>query len=221
MQKNKAAHLAARALKAAGGLLVFAFGVYLTIRASIGLAPWDVLATGVSERTPLSYGDATLLISVLILLIDVCLREHIGLGMILDALIVGKAVDLYTFLNLVPKQESLLAGAAMMAGGFFIMAFGQWVYMSAGLGCGPRDSLLVALGKRVRKVPIGVVAFALQGAALLAGWLLGGPVGVGTVLSVAGTGAAMQLVFRIVRFEPRDVRHEGLVDTFKGLRGNV
>lgn len=92
------------------------------------------------------------------------------------------------------------------------MAAGQWIYMSAGLCCGPRDSLLVALGRRLPRLPIGLVANALQALVCAAGWLLGGPVGLGTLLSVFGIGAAMQLVFALVRFEPRQVRHESLKD---------
>lgn len=115
--------------------------------------------------------------------------------------------------GLVPELESLPAGVALMAAGLLILALGQYFYMSAGLGCGPRDALLVGLGKRLARLPIGVVTSLLLGAVLLAGWALGAPIGVGTVLAVFGEGAALQLVCRLMHFEPRSVTHLGLAET--------
>jgi uncharacterized membrane protein YczE len=89
--------------------------------------------------------------------------------------------------------------------------------MRSGLGCGPRDSLLVALGKRARRVPIGAVNLALLLAVVSGAWLLGGPIGIGTVVTVGLQGVAMQLVFRLVRFEPRSVAHEDLLHTARLL----
>ena len=85
--------------------------------------------------------------------------------------------------------------------------------MDAAQGCGPLDSLLIALGKRFHKTPIGVVQTALVGIALLIGWLLGGPVGIGTVISVFGMGTALQIVCKILHFEPRDVVHKNVFET--------
>ena len=207
-----------RLLLTALGLFVFSVGEYLTIRANIGLSPWSCLSMGASGHLPLSYGTTHVCISLLIVVIDLLLGERIGFGTILDALEVGVCVDLLTALNLVPEMNSLPGGIAVMCAGLLIMAFGQFIYMKQGLGCGPRDSLVVGLGRRVPKVPIGAVEVAVLALALLAGWALGGPVGVGTVLSAFGVGIAMQLVFRLLRFEPRSVTHEHMLQTLKGLR---
>ncbi|MBQ9331538.1 MAG: hypothetical protein IJS11_01240, partial [Oscillospiraceae bacterium] len=83
--------------------------------------------------------------------------------------------------------------------------------------CGPRDALLVGLGKRLPKVPIGLVEVGLWAVVVLVGWLLGGPVGIGTLVSVLGAGLVMQLVCRIVRFEPRDVRHRDVIEVLRIL----
>ncbi|MDO5106965.1 MAG: hypothetical protein Q4D39_01680, partial [Coriobacteriaceae bacterium] len=80
----------------------------------------------------------------------------------------------------------------------------------AGLGCGPRDALLVGLGRRLPHVPIGVVEIGLWSTVTLAGWLLGGPVGLGTLVAALGAGAVMQVVYDLIGFEPRDVTHRGL-----------
>ena len=98
------------------------------------------------------------------------------------------------------------------------MALGMWIYMSAEQCCGPRDSLLVGLGKRMPKVPIGIVEVILWAVVLLIGWLLGGPVGIGTLLSTFGAGPVMQLVYNLIRFEPRELKHKDVITVLKMLR---
>ncbi|MBQ9091268.1 MAG: hypothetical protein IJY52_03240 [Anaerotignum sp.] len=200
-------------LKSAFGLFIFSVGVYLTIQANIGLAPWDCLSMGVSARVGYSYGIVHTAISIIILLIDVLLKEKIGYGTILDALLVGNYVDLIAWLDLLPVSESVPVSCVMVIVGLFIMGYGQYFYMDAAQGCGPRDSLLIALGKRFPRTPIGVVQTVMVGIALLIGWLLGGPVGIGTVISVFGMGTALQIVCKIMRFEPRDVVHKNVLET--------
>ena len=195
-------------LKSAFGLFIFSIGVYLTIQANIGLAPWDCLSMGASYRVGMSYGIVHTIISIIIVLIDVLLKEKIGYGTILDALLVGNYVDLIDHFITLPDFNSLPIRIVMVCVGLLIMGYGQVFYMDAAQGCGPRDSLLVALGKRFPHTPIGIVQTGMVGIALLIGWLLGGPVGIGTVISVFGLGTALQIVCKIMHFEPRDVVHK-------------
>ena len=97
------------------------------------------------------------------------------------------------------------------------MAVGMWIYMSAEQCCGPRDSLLVGLGKRLPRLPIGFVEIILWAAVTLAGWLLGGPVGIGTLISTFGAGLVMQLVYSIIRFEPRKLIHRDVIEITRTL----
>ena len=106
-----------------------------------------------------------------------------------------------------------------MLAGFVFMAFGMLMYMKAAQCCGPRDSLLVGLGKRLPKIPIGVVEILLWAAVLLFGWLLGGPVGIGTLISTFGAGAVMQAVYSLVHFEPRNIRHRDVIEVTRELAG--
>ena len=200
-------------LKSALGLFIFSIGVYLTIQANIGLAPWDCLSMGVSARVGYSYGIVHTVISIIILIIDILLKEKIGYGTILDALLVGNYVDWIGYLKLVPVSDNVAVSCAMVIIGLLIMGYGQYFYMAAAQGCGPRDSLLIALGKRFPRTPIGVVQTFMVGIALLIGWLLGGPVGIGTIISVFGMGSALQLVCKIMHFEPRDVVHKNVLET--------
>ncbi len=202
-------------LLAAVSLFINGFGIYLTIRANIGAAPWDVLNLGVSKTIGISYGSASIAIALTILLIDILLREPIGLAMFIDAVVVGKSVDFFNRLGLVPQASSLLTAIPMMVAGLFIIAYTQYGYMLASLGCGPRDTLLVGLAKRVNKIPIGAVSILLLGTATFIGWLLGGQVGIGTLICAFGAGPIMQIAFQSVHFDATRIRHQQLKDSFR------
>ena len=204
-------------LQIAAGLLVFAFGVHLTIYANIGLAPWDCLGMGISYHTPLSYGISMTVVALLVLGVDLLLKERIGYGTIIDALLTGNFVQMFNDFNPLPENHSLWIGIAAIFVGFVFMALGMYIYMKAGQCCGPRDALLVGIGKRFPRVPIGYVQIAMWAVVLLAGWLLGGPVGIGTLISTFGAGAVMQAVYNIIRFEPRDVKHRSVVEITHAL----
>ena len=199
------------------GLIIFALGVHLTIRADLGVAPWDCLGLGISYHTPMNYGISMTLMAIIILIIDILLKEKIGYGTIIDTLLTGNLVQLFNTLDRFPKTKSIWAGLLIIIAGLTLMAIGQYFYMKAAQCCGPRDALLVALGKRMKKLPIGFVQILIWGTVLLLGWLLGGPVGIGTVVSTFGSGIVMQIVYTIIKFEPRKVEHQSVVTTTKIL----
>ena len=197
-------------LLAAGSLFVNGFGIYLTIQANLGAAPWDVLNLGISKTLGILYGNASVAVSLTILTIDILMKEPVGIAMFIDAFVVGKSVDFFNWLGLVPACRSPYAGVPVMLLGLVILAYTQYTYMLAALGCGPRGTLLVGLAKRMKPVPIGAVSSALLGSATLIGWLLGGPVGVGTLICAFAAGPIMQLAFRTVRFDATQVKHQRL-----------
>ena len=200
------------------GLVVFSFGVHLTIYANIGLAPWDCLGMGIAKHTPFNYGISMTLMAITILMIDIALKERIGFGTIIDALLTGNLVQGFNTLNRFPENRNIFLGICIMLVGFVFMALGMWIYMSAQQCCGPRDALLVGLGKRMPKIPIGIVEILLWSVVLLTGFLLGGPVGIGTLISTFGAGIVMQLVYSIIRFEPRNLTHRDVLTVAKALR---
>ena len=198
------------------GLMVFSIGVHFTIFANIGLAAWDCLGMGIALHTPLNYGLSMTAVSVVLLCLDVAMKEKIGCGTVIDALLTGNLVQLCNDLNPFPENHSLPVGLLLMFAGFAVMAVGMWIYMSAAQGCGPRDSLLVGLGKRLPQLPIGAVEMMIRAVVLLVGWLLGGPVGIGTVIGTFAAGTVMEIVYRIIRFEPRNIVHQSVAETFSG-----
>ena len=206
-------------LEIAAGILIFALGVHFTIYANIGLAPWDCLGMGIAAHTPLNYGLAMTVMAVIILGVDLLLKERIGYGTVIDALLSGNFVQMFNDLNPLPENHSVPLGIVLMLAGFVFMALGMWIYMAAAQCCGPRDSLLVGLGKRLPRVPIGFVEILMWAVVLLIGWGLGGPVGIGTLISTFGAGLVMQLVYSLVHFEPRKVRHRDIMEITKLLIG--
>ncbi len=202
-------------IQIAAGLCVFAFGVHLTIFANIGLAPWDCFGMGISYHTRMNYGVSMTLMAVVILFIDLLLRERIGYGTIIDALITGNLVQMFNNLNPLPENRNVWIGLGIMTIGFVFMALGMRIYMSAAQCCGPRDSLLVGLGKRMPGISIGLVEVLLWAAVLLAGVSLGGPVGIGTLYSTLGAGTVMHLVYSALKFEPREIRHRDVLEVTK------
>ena len=106
----------------AAGLLVFSLGVHLTIYANIGLAPWDCLGMGVARHTPLNYGLSMTAMAVAILLIDLALKERIGFGTIIDALLTGNFVQLFNDLNPLPENHSLWLGIVIMLIGIGLLS---------------------------------------------------------------------------------------------------
>lgn len=201
-------------LLASLGLFLFGFGVWLTIRADLGTAPWDVFCLGLSKTLGILYGNASIAMSVILLLIDILMKESIGIGLILDAILVGKTVDLLNALNLFQTPSSLVLRILMLLLGITIEVYSQYFYMKAALGCGPRDTLLVGL-KRHLPLPIGPINMILLATVTLIGWLLGGPVGIGTLICAFCTGPAMQFAFRSVRFDPTTVLHQTIPETLK------
>lgn len=206
-------------LQAVAALFVNGFGVYLTMHADIGAGPWDVFNLGISKTLGILYGTASISVSFAILIIDVLLKEPIGIAMFIDSLVVGKSVDLFEFLNIVPKPGTLPGAVIMQLAGLTIMGYTQFFYMRAALGCGPRDTLLVGLKKRLKRIPIGVVSILLLGTATLAGFLLGGPVGIGTLICAFLCGPIMQFAFRSVKFDATKIGHQRLRESGRVLFG--
>jgi len=197
------------------GLFVFATGMFLAIQANVGVAAWESFALGISNTFGLTYGRATVGIGAAILIIDVILKEKIGVGTILNALGVGLVIDFEQSLDIVPQPENFVLGVIMLLCALVVQCTGSYIYISSGFGAGPRDALMIALFKRLPKVPIGGVRGMIECTVLLLGWLLGAKIGLGTVIAVFGVSFILQGVFNFFRFDARKVVHESIIDSVK------
>ena len=210
VSNNSPQNIIINSLVSALSLVLFGFGVYLTITADIGAGPWDVLNLGLSKTFHCQYGTASICVALSILAVDILIKEPIGISMILDSVLVGKSVDLFNYLDLVQSPTSLPLAVLLLFSGLIIMCISQYYYMSAALGCGPRDSFLVGLSRHIRFIPIGMINIIILVCATLSGFLLGGKVGIGTLISAVCTGPIMQLVFYVMGFDATRVHHQNL-----------
>jgi uncharacterized membrane protein YczE len=175
------------------GLWLFGTGEALIVAAKLGNSPWTVLAQGVSKHTPLSIGAATFAISVLVLLCWIPLREWPGLGTVLNAVVIGVAID--TTLALLPSLDSHVARWAALLGGIAVVGLGSGLYLTAALGPGPRDGLMTGLHARYGW-PLAAVRTGIELTAVTLGFLLGGRVGVGSLLFAVLIGHAVSFGVR-------------------------
>ena len=200
-------------------LMFNGLGVACTMAADIGVGPWEVLTVGLSKSLGILYGNVSIAVSVVVIALDLAMREPLGLAMLLEAVTVGKTVDLIQYLGFLHKPKTLVGSIALLLAGLAVIGYAQFFYMSSALGCGSKDALLVGLKRRIPKIPIGVVCIALLCVVTFAGWLMGGPVGIGTVLFAVFCGPAMQLAFRTFGAEPTAVKHQNFLQSLRVLTG--
>lgn len=177
------------------GLGLYGAAIALMLRAHIGVGPWDVLSQGVAGVTGLPFGVVTNGIGVLLLLAWWPLRQRPGIGTLANVLLVGSSAQVV--LDLTRPVDGLVAQALLLLGGMVLLAVATAVYVGAGLGAGPRDGLMLGLHRRLG-LPIQVARALVEGTALLAGWLLGGNVGIGTVVFAVGVGPLCALAIRLL-----------------------
>lgn len=177
------------------GLFIFGLGDAMIISAGLGNAPWSVLAQGVGSKLGISIGSATLLISLIVLSFWIPLRERPGLGTLMNILIVAIAIDIG--LAIFPEESNLFVELALIVLGTFLVGAGSSLYITCGLGPGPRDGWMTALHYRTG-VPVGKVRLGIELTALALGWFLGGSVGVGTVIFALLIGYAVAFSFGVV-----------------------
>jgi uncharacterized membrane protein YczE len=160
------------------GLLLIGFSISISVRAELGVAPWDVLHQGLAKATNISIGVVVVLVGFVVLLAWIPLRQHFGIGTILNALSVGLIANLG--LAWIPEQHALVSRIPLLALAILGFGLGGGLYIGCGLGPGPRDGLMTAITARGYR--LWIVRTVIECSALVVGFLLGGHVGVGTVI---------------------------------------
>jgi uncharacterized protein len=207
----------ARVARLLVGTSLFALGIVMTMRANLGFAPWEVFHSGVGHVVGLTIGTVSIITSLIIVSIDLLIGEKLGIGTLVNMVLMGVLIDAFQAWRVVPRMGTLGGQAALLGAGLFTIAFGSYFYISSGFGAGPRDSLMVGIRRRTG-LPVGLCRGALELGVVVAGWLLGGPVGCGTVVAAFGIGFCIQAVFSLMRFDAASVRHETMDATLASLR---
>jgi uncharacterized membrane protein YczE len=171
------------------GLLLYGVSLGLMVRGDLGVAPWDVLHLGIVEHTGLSLGTVLVVISFVVLLLWIPLREKPGIGTIANAVLIGPATD--ATLAVVDRPDALVWRLVLMLGGVALCAVATAMYIGAQFGRGPRDGLMTGLLRRTG-LSLRLVRTSLEVSVVVVGLLLGGPLGAGTVVFALTIGPLTQ-----------------------------
>ena len=201
-QQLHAGRTVRRLVQLYAGLALYGWSMAMMLRGGLGLAPWDVLNEGLATRLPLSYGEITMVIGVLVLLLWIPLRQWPGLGTVSNVVVIGITVDVG--LAVLPAPEPLAARMALMVGGVVLNGLAGAAYVGSWFGAGPRDGLMTGLVTRTGR-SVRLVRTSIEVVVLALGWLLGGTVGIGTVLYAVGIGPLVQFFLPWVAVRLPDV----------------
>ncbi|AFS77837.1 hypothetical protein DUF161 [Gottschalkia acidurici 9a] len=199
------------------GLFLCALGIVMTINANLGLAPWDVFHKGISNILGTTIGQSNIIIGVFIVILDSLLGEKIGWGTLCNMFFVGIFMDFITSTSLISVMDTFTQGVIMILVGMFISGVASYLYISSGMGAGPRDGLMVALVKKTNK-SVRFVRNSIEISVLTVGYVLGGFAGIGTLIISLGMGYFVQLAFKIFKFDVKKVKHRLIVDDIKALK---
>lgn len=200
--------LVARLPRLVFGLVLFGVGAAMMVLARLGLSPWEVMAQGISFNTGIPIGTVGILIGIVVLLLWIPLKEKLGIGTILNVFIIGIVIDLTLWMA--PEiVENLSVRWILLIGGILLVGIGSGFYIGAGLGPGPRDGLMTGIARR--GVNIGFARFAIEITVLVIGWLLGGTVGIGTVLFAFGMGPLIAIFLPRLMVGPLEAENKKAV----------
>ncbi|GAA4664650.1 MULTISPECIES: YczE/YyaS/YitT family protein [Amycolatopsis] len=187
-----------------GGLVLYGASMAMMTRAGLGLDPWDVLHDGLTRITGLTFGTVVAIASVAVLLLWLPLRQRPGIGTVLNVVVISVTVDLVR--AVLPPQHALGWQIPLLVGGIVLNGLATAAYVGTRLGPGPRDGLMTGLSTRTG-LSVRVARTAIEVAVLVTGWLLGGSVGVGTVLYAVAIGPLTQAFLPLVAWRYRESRN--------------
>ena len=187
----RAGHLLRRLPQLYVGLVLYGVSLAMMVRGALGLAPWDVLHSGFVRHVPMTLGQAVVLFSFVVLVLWIPLREMPGLGTISNAVVVGLSAD--ATLAVLDRPDAIAGRLGLMVGGVVLCGLASALYIGAQLGRGPRDGLMTGLARRTG-LSLRLVRTGLEVAVVVIGLLLGGVLGVGTVVYALAIGPLTQLM---------------------------
>lgn len=181
------------------GLFLFSLGIVANLQSNLGMMPWGVLDVGLAKVTPLTIGQASILIGLLVIFIGYLLGFTPGLGTLANMFFIGYFIDLIMWWNLIPMQTEPLGQLMLLLLSIMILGLATLFYLRVRLGAGPRDGLMLGLVKKLDK-PVAYIRASIEITVLVLGFLMGGPVGVGTLVTALTVGYSVQFFFKLGHF---------------------
>ena len=206
----------ARLLWLVAGVAVSALGITMMLRANVGLEPWSVLQQGLAQTAGITYGTASMIVGAAAIGTAMLCGESFGIGTVVDIVLCAVCIDGLLWLNWIPQMHSLPSGIPMLLAGMELLAIGTWMYMKGALGAGPRDALMVALARKTGR-SVGLCRASVEIVVIIAGFLLGGQVGIGTVIAAFGLGSLFNLNFHLLHFRAAELHQENIAETLRRL----
>ncbi len=206
----------ARLLWLVAGVAVSALGITMMLRANVGLEPWSVLQQGLAQTAGITYGTASMIVGAAAIGTAMLCGESFGIGTVVDIVLCAVCIDGLLWLNWIPQMHSLPSGIPMLLAGMELLAIGTWMYMKSALGAGPRDALMVALARKTGR-SVGLCRASVEIVVIIAGFLLGGQVGIGTVIAAFGLGSLFNLNFHLLHFRAAELHQENIAETLRRL----
>lgn len=194
-------------LRLLAGLTIFSFGIVATIIPALGNAPWDTFHQGLTQILGITFGQASILVGIIIVVITFFMEEPLGIGTVLNVVVIGLIVDVILQNHWIPYYPNLVYRVVLLFAGMLIIGIASWLYIGAGFGAGPRDGLMLTLMRKTG-LSVSVSRIIVEVSAALIGFLLGGPLGIGTVLIFIFLGPIIGLWFRLVHFDTNSVEHK-------------
>lgn len=204
------------------GIILYSFGIVMTIVPALGLSPWDSFHQGFSTVFGVTFGQASILIGLIVLVITFFMGEPIGFGTLVNVVGIGWGIDLLFRTEAIPPMPNFFLRVAMLMFGLIIICVATWLYIGAGMGAGPRDGLMLTL-VRITPLRLSVIRTLIEVSVAVLGFLMGGQLGLGTVLIFSTIGFLMDWWFQLVGFDPNDVAHRtfSVDDVKKALRSRA
>jgi uncharacterized protein len=199
------------------GVILCGSSTVFMLNSNLGLLPWDVFHQGISNITKMTIGQANIAVSFAIILLSLALGEKVGIGTIVNIIVIGKIIDVINYMNIIPVSDNIFTGIVMLIIGMLVMGYGCYLYMGCGLGCGPRDSLMIGLSKKINK-PVKMIKTIIEVTALIIGIILGGKFGIGTVISALGVGVFMQIIFKLNHFDAVQIKQKSVIESFYDIK---
>ena len=196
------------------GLFLYAVGIVMTINANLGLAPWDVFHQGIAINIGITIGKVSIIVGLILVIVNSIMGEKLGWGTLCNMLFIGLFIDFLMLNKIIPACHNFLSGIIMMGLGMFIIGISSYLYLSAELGSGPRDGLMVVLTKKTNK-SVRLVRNTIETAVLIIGYFLSGFVGLGTFIIALSIGFFIQFAFTLFNFDVNNIEHRFINEDIK------
>lgn len=200
------------------GLFLCSLCTAFAIHSDLGLSPWGVFHQGIAKCLGITFGQASIICSFIIIAIVSKMGLKIGWGTICNMIFTGLFVDIFDMLQVIPDAVTINQGIMMMCLSMLFNALGSYFYISCEMGCGPRDGLMSVLTQK-SGLPVGIIRSSIELVVFLIGWRLGGQAGLGTLLNVFGIGIFINVIYKIMQFDIAEIKHKTIGNKIRVVKG--